>query len=194
MQAYHSAFGRRIIASLFLQEVRQSTQAPPATENQAIVSRQRFAPLTQETLIRAIKKMAPRQFERWQMAAELAVLRVSLACAPQEHQYNQDVMQRLKLEERAARRPTPRSLLALAGVFIAVGFALPPTQAQARIVCFLLAAVALSPLLIRSALDWREDEADRLRPEPLPSFQAERARIRELESTLDRMEAGLPLA
>lgn len=107
MQAYQSAFGRRIIASLFLQEVRQSTQAPPATENQAIVSRQRFAPLTQETLIRAIKKMAPRQFERWQMAAELAVLRVSLACAPQEHQYNQDVMKGSSSRNalRAARPP-----------------------------------------------------------------------------------------
>ena len=194
MQAYPAAIARRIVAFRLLQEVRQSTQAPPVTEEQAVVPRQRVAPLTDEAIIRAINNMTPRQFERWQMSAELAVLRVSLACAPQEHQYNQDVMQRLKLEERAARRPTPRSLLALAGVFIAVGFALPPTQAQARIVCFLLAAVALSPLLIRSALDWREDEADRLRPEPLPSFQAERARIRELESTLDRMEAGLPLA
>jgi hypothetical protein len=142
MQAYPAAIARRIVAFRLLQEVRQSTQAPPATAEQAVVPRQRVAPLTDEAIIRAINNMTPRQFERWQMSAELAVLRVSLACAPQEHQYNQDVMQRLKLEERAARRPTPRSLLALAGVFIAVGFALPPTQAQARIVCFLLAAVA----------------------------------------------------
>jgi hypothetical protein len=172
----------------------QSTRALQATENLALDSRQRFLPLTREVITRGMSNMTPRQLERWTVAAELSVRRLNLAHAPEQHRQIQNVAQRLKLEERAARRPTPRALLALAGVFIAVGVALPPTQAQARIVCFLLAAVALSPLLIPSALDWREDEADRLRPEPLPSFLAERARIRELESTLDRMEAGLPLA
>lgn len=192
MQATQAALARRIIASRFLQEVEQSTQAPQTTEDQAVVPRQRFVPLTQEALIQAMNNMSPRQLARWQMAAELAVLRVSLACAPQAHQQFQDVMQRLKLEERAARRPTPGALLALAGVFIAVGLALPPTQAQARMACFLLAAVAVSPWLIRSAMDRLEDEADRSRPVPLPSFHSQRARVRELESTLDRMAAELP--
>lgn len=192
MQAYQADLARRIIASRFLQEVRQSTQAPPATEDQAVVPRQRAAPLTEETIIHAINSMPPHQLKRWQMAAELAVLRVSLAYAPQRQQFFQGVMQMHKLEDRAARCPTPRALLALAGVFIAVGFALPPTQAQARIVCFLLAAVALSPLLIRPALDWLEDEADRSHPVPLPSYHSERARVRELESALDRMDAELP--
>ncbi len=128
------------------------------------------------------------------MATELGALRTSLAFAPQNHQIVLNMMQRFKLEERAARRPTPQALLALAGVFVAVGLALPPTQAQAQIVCFLLAAVALPPLLIRSALDWREDESDRSRPVPLPSFHSQRARIQALESALERMEAGLPLA
>lgn len=188
MQAYQAAIARRIVAFRLLQEVRQSTQAPPATEEQSVVPRQRFAPLTEEAIVHAIDNLTPRQLERWQMEAELAGLRASLAFAPQNHQIFLNGMQRLKLEERAARRPAPRSLLALAGVFIAMGLALPPTQTQVRIACFLLAAVALSPLLIRSALDWREDEADRSRPEPLPSSDRQEARARALESALDRME------
>ena len=192
MQAYQATLARRFAAYRFLEEMRQSTQAPPATEDPAVVPRQRVAPLTQEAIIRAINDMTSRQLERRRMAAELAVLRLSLDRAPEDHRHLLDMMQRRKLEDRAARRPGPRALLALAGVFIAVGLALPATQAQARIVCFALAAVALSPLLVRPALDWLEDEADRSRPVPLPSFHSERARVQALESALERMDAGLP--
>lgn len=192
LQATAATLARRRMTNVILEELRQSAQASPATEDVAVVARQRSAPLTSEALIREMNNRSPRQLQRWGMLIELESLRASLDCAPLDHQQNQAFMRACKLEARAARRPTPRVLLALAGVLIAVGLVLPPSQAQARIICFFLAAVALSPLLIRPALDWLEDKADRTRPAPLPSMDSQRARVRELESILGRMNAGLP--